>query len=256
MISPGIIGNGRMAKAITDKMLESGIAPRFIAARNWSKSNWDALPMSIPKYIIGEVALPPCEVLFFCVNDKAISVLSRFISGTMLNIHFAGSMPLSALEAPVGRGVIWPIQSINDHIDLNWDKIPVIWDADTDFAKSYASEFANFLNENKSMQMDFQMREKLHLSAVFTSNFINALFMASEDILGNTEMVKYLLPLIEHSVERYQGANAVKWQTGPAARNDEQVIQKQLQLLKDNPELAEIYKSMTHYIRQKMGFGD
>lgn len=251
MLNLGIIGNGRMARAVTERLLENGMAPKFIAARDWKNNSWDLLPRSVPKLTIGEVPIPSVDVLLFCVSDYAISVLSNFISASKVNIHFAGSLGLDEFQNDKGKGVIWPIQSISGESQVHWDNIPLVWDADTDEAKSYTLQLAKILNSHQIQEMNLEARQKLHLAAVFISNFTNALFVGAEEILQDKNQVKLLLPLLAHTALRYKGVDALKYQTGPASRNDKATMDKQLSSLHNYPDLQEIYKSISQYILNK-----
>jgi uncharacterized protein DUF2520 len=57
-----------------------------------------------------------------------------------------------------------------------------------------------------------------------------------------------LLPLIEEVVNRLRVFNPAEMQTGPAIRGDVSTIQKHLSLLKDFPQLKNVYEMMSESI--------
>jgi predicted short-subunit dehydrogenase-like oxidoreductase (DUF2520 family) len=58
-----------------------------------------------------------------------------------------------------------------------------------------------------------------------------------------------LLPLIEETARRIKNISPRQSQTGPAARNDEETIQKHLALLEKYPDLKKIYELFTASIK-------
>ena len=59
-----------------------------------------------------------------------------------------------------------------------------------------------------------------------------------------------LLPLIDETATKVHDMHPLKAQTGPAVRYDENVINKQLSLLTDSPDLATIYETMSKSIHK------
>lgn len=248
MISVGIIGNGRMAKAVATQLQHSDFKIEFIAARSW-KDRAD-FQFDIPKIIIGNDKIPTVDIMLFCVSDSFISILSQHISGTKLNIHFAGSRPLSELQNSVAKGVIWPVQSITAS-GGDWKNVPIVWEAEND-TNEYTKKLIEALNPASASNLPYEQRLELHLAAVIISNFTNALLVGVDELLkSDKSKIELLLPLLHHTVFRYTGGNALENQTGPAVRDDFTTIEKHISTLHNYPELLEVYKILTSYIHKK-----
>ena len=56
--------------------------------------------------------------------------------------------------------------------------------------------------------------------------------------------------MIEETALRVKNVSAKEVQTGPAVRHDKETIQKHLELLKNHPQLKNIYLLMTESIQQ------
>ena len=59
-----------------------------------------------------------------------------------------------------------------------------------------------------------------------------------------------MLPLIDETARKVHTLEPRQAQTGPAVRYDENVINRHLQLLADNPRLQEIYKILSESIHK------
>ncbi|HEX4956878.1 MAG TPA: DUF2520 domain-containing protein, partial [Lacibacter sp.] len=65
---------------------------------------------------------------------------------------------------------------------------------------------------------------------------------------GHQLSFQMLHPLIMETAERLKAETARQLQTGPARRGDEQTMQKHLQLLNNEPELQDLYKTISNSI--------
>jgi predicted short-subunit dehydrogenase-like oxidoreductase (DUF2520 family) len=85
-------------------------------------------------------------------------------------------------------------------------------------------------------------RKKLHLAAVFASNFSNHLFALCYRLcLENQVDFKALIPLIHSTSMRQNGDNPAKFQTGPAVRLDYGILKAQTQALENSKLLQKLY---------------
>ena len=92
---------------------------------------------------------------------------------------------------------------------------------------------------------------KLHVAAVVVSNFTNHLYTLAEDYCLKEGLdFKQLLPLIEETALRIKNTSPKLAQTGPAIRHDKETIQKHIELLKNHPQLKNLYVLLTESIQQ------
>jgi predicted short-subunit dehydrogenase-like oxidoreductase (DUF2520 family) len=96
-------------------------------------------------------------------------------------------------------------------------------------------------------------RRALHVAAVLACNFTNHLLALANDITDDEELEFDLLkPLIRETVRKaLEADHPADVQTGPARRNDMQVIENHLAYLRPRPVTARIYELLTESIRQR-----
>ena len=57
-----------------------------------------------------------------------------------------------------------------------------------------------------------------------------------------------MLPLIDETAEKVHHLSPVSAQTGPAQRDDRNIMDSHLEMLKDEPDIAELYKLISKSI--------
>ena len=93
-------------------------------------------------------------------------------------------------------------------------------------------------------------RKQLHIAAVFASNFTNYMLTIAEKILKNQNLdFKLLLPLVNETINNLNNTSPSELQTGPAIRNDKEIIKMHLENLKDEQD-KEIYSLISNAIKK------
>jgi predicted short-subunit dehydrogenase-like oxidoreductase (DUF2520 family) len=129
--------------------------------------------------------------------------------------------------------------------------IPVFFDGSDSLAKSRLEGLAHSIANVKVVQAGDDDRLKLHIAAVFVSNFVNHLYVLAEEYCEKEGLeFKQLLPLIEETAHRLKTSSPKMSQTGPALRHDKETIEKHLELLKQHPQLKNVYVLLTESIQQ------
>ena len=102
---------------------------------------------------------------------------------------------------------------------------------------------------DRVFHINSRQRLYLHLAAVFASNFTNHMYHISSVILEKEELpADLLIPLIIETASKVRTIHPSESQTGPAVRNDQNVIKKHLDLLSFSPEIREIYAILSRNI--------
>ncbi len=188
------------------------------------------------------------------VSDDAIaSVANQFADYNYLILHTAGSVDTGIFEKAgfPNFGSLYPLQTFSMRKAVDWSKIPVFISANSKENSQKASIIAHNLSA-KVHYIDDQQRLALHISAVIANNFSNHLFAEAERWLDAHNLkFEYILPLINETIEKLQYLSPFDAQTGPAIRNDRNVINKHVSKLSSLPDLSELYQLLTHSI-QKM----
>jgi predicted short-subunit dehydrogenase-like oxidoreductase (DUF2520 family) len=191
------------------------------------------------------------DLIVISVKDDAIGdVVSQLVNVSSMIVHTSGATDINALSSLKRYGVIYPLQTFSKAKALDFGRIPLCIEAGNadDFAllKGFAESLSKAV-----YKVDSEKRRVLHLAAAFACNFVNQLYALSNDLLDQNELDFDLLrPLIEETAEKVQYLKPVEAQTGPAVRNDEKTLQAHLELLKGQPEMRVIYKTLSDSIKK------
>lgn len=188
------------------------------------------------------------DLVLLAVSDEAIQGLSATASGNWLMAHVSGTVPIDFLKNE-RRGIIWPVQSLTAGIPVDYANVPFCVEADSaadlELLSSLPSAFGGAVYRTTHEQ-----RNLLHLAAVFACNFSNHLYTIAERITDKAVVpFETLHPLIEFTAQRIQSISPSSAQTGPAIRKDALTVMRHLELLRDEPELANLYRYFTQLIQ-------
>ena len=88
----------------------------------------------------------------------------------------------------------------------------------------------------------------MHVAAVFVCNFVNHLYHIGNSIFENNKVdFEILKPLILETANKILEMSPKEAQTGPAKRNDQNIIQTHLEFLSDQSQ-RNIYQVITNSI--------
>jgi predicted short-subunit dehydrogenase-like oxidoreductase (DUF2520 family) len=163
-------------------------------------------------------------------------------------VHTAGSKPINILQKFPSYGIFYPLQTFSKQRSLNFRKIPVCLEADSDNSLSTLHKFAKDLSNNIEF-VDSEKRLTLHIAAVIVCNFPNFLFTMADDFLNKHDLsFEILKPLIGETVDKAMERPPETFQTGPARRGDKKTIEKHLKFLSENEKLGNLYRFVSNMI--------
>lgn len=192
------------------------------------------------------------DLYVIAVKDSSIQeILENLPTEDGLIVHTAGSVPMKILEGfSVNYGVFYPLQTFSKDRKVDFFNIPVCIEANHPSNLVKLQELAGKLS-GTVRQINSEERKTLHLAAVFVNNFVNHFYAIGADLLHGKKMGFDLLkPLIKETAAKIENLNPIVSQTGPARRNDQNVIQSHLKLLEDKPEYRKIYSFVSESIFQ------
>ncbi|HEY6974827.1 MAG TPA: Rossmann-like and DUF2520 domain-containing protein [Chitinophagaceae bacterium] len=246
-----ILGSGNVATVFGRLIKNAGHNILEVASRNaeHAKALADKL---------GAKALPGIELItknadfyIVAVSDDSIANIASLLNlGNKIVVHTSGAASKAVLQkASDCYGVIYPLQSLRKEAE-HTPEIPLLIDGNTpDVIKSIII-FAETISKRVSY-IDDEERIKIHLSAVFVSNFTNHLYALAADYCKKERGdFSLLIPLIREVADRVANYDPRTVQTGPAVRYDTDTIQKHLKLLSSYPRLQKIYWMITESIQQ------
>ncbi len=197
------------------------------------------------------------EAHFICVNDVSISSVIKTLDklpATAPVLITSGNFDLSSVKTKLrGLSIFYPLQTFTKDDKIKWKETPIIIDAKNPAAILKARVISAHFNKNV-IQLDHSQRLKIHLAAVLANNFTNSLFVEADKLARSAKRdlgIELLLPLIKQGARKLKNMSPKAAQTGPAKRKDTPVIQKHLELLKNNKELKQIYTLLSDLIAKQ-----
>lgn len=244
-----IIGSGNVATHLASAFINRGFEIVQVFSRNIE--NATVLANSVEAEAIDDLSLlnNSSDLYIISVSDSAINdVLAKMPNVDGIVVHTAGSVGIEMLNRFNQYGVFYPFQTFTKEKEIDFKTIPLLVEGSTDEILKYLKEIASQLSENVIKADTFQ-RKNVHLSAVFASNFVNHLYSVADKLLNSNGIsFDILAPLIRETTEKALSMNPVKAQTGPAQREDFNVIDNHLDILKNNKNEFDIYKLLTESI--------
>ena len=190
------------------------------------------------------------DIIIVATNDDAIRELELDLNNAFV-YHTSGSVSIDALKGKTKNyGSIYPLQSLKkEQYKDHSISIPIICTASNELSSSLAKKIAKVMSDN-IIEMDDEKKKHLHVAAVFANNFANQMWTVSEAILSKENIpFDILFPLIQKTANQLEFLKPADVQTGPAKRNDLDIISRQIELLKDETEFQELYKLITKMIQ-------
>ncbi len=242
-----IIGSGNTATVLGRLCLSKGIAIQSISGRNAAASSQLAKEWNCKLSAIEDIA-DDGGICLICVSDDSIyEVAEKLQIQQSIVAHTAASSDISIL--PFNNcGILYPLQSLRKE-RVAIPVIPFLVEANNATTENTLMHLASLLSD-QVLKSTFQDRVRLHLAAVFVSNFTNHLYATAHAFCA-AENISYTIlgPLLKEVAERATMQDPRTMQTGPAIRGDEKTIQRHLSILEAYPDWLMMYKMMTDSIQ-------
>lgn len=194
------------------------------------------------------------DVYLFALKDQALETVIRAVpANNGLWLHTSGSMPMQVFAGYTERyGVLYPLQTFSKSREISFQGIPLFIECHREEDKNCLEELARRLS-GKVCELSSEKRCSLHLAAVFACNFTNHIYALAEEILAKEGLSRdYLFPLIDETAAKVHELPAQEAQTGPAIRYDENIINKHLGMLADDPDVQTLYRLLSQSIHKKV----
>ncbi|MFC3198590.1 Rossmann-like and DUF2520 domain-containing protein [Parapedobacter deserti] len=247
-----LLGSGNVATHMGRALVSSG--HRVVQVYSPTITHATVLGDTINARAIDDLAAVEsvADVYIIAVKDDAIAQVAAQLptSSKSIVVHTAGSVAMEVLAEHAERyGVVYPVQTFSKAKPVDFSLIPVAAEASDDATYQQLATLAGSLS-NRVFPCDSRQRLALHVAAVFACNFTNHLYAIGADILREHGLdFELIRPLILETAEKVMQYRPKDVQTGPAVRNDMGTMQKHLALLKDQPELAELYELISDQVR-------
>lgn len=167
-------------------------------------------------------------------------------------VHTSGSLDLSIMQQTLRpHGVIYPLQTFSRAKPVHFETIPVCTEASDLNTLILIDELAHLLSPDVR-HLNSSQRRLIHLAAVFACNFANFMNVAAADILDKNQIdFDILRPLLNEFFTKASLMDPWAAQTGPAIRNDQNVIHSHLEMLNDMKEYKQLYSLISKLIKNR-----
>lgn len=189
------------------------------------------------------------DLYILAVPDGAIEAVAEQLSKRIKGggvVHVSGAQP-STILAPYFKkfGVFYPLQTLTKNRKVKFQNIPICIEAQNTELNQQLLDLGRAISD-KVHFIDDEKRAWLHVAAVMVNNFTNHLYTLSEKLTQDHDLSFDLLrPLILETAKKVQKLDPKKAQTGPAARGDQETIDKHLRQLANYPDMLEVYKVLS-----------
>lgn len=245
-----IIGSGNVAYHLAKAFTQNGIAVKLIFGRNEEALKTISEENNIP---YSTENLADADFYLICVSDSAVEEISKIIDKKdCLVAHTSGSLPKEILIGEYRKASFYPLQTFSKTKELDYSQIPFFTEAENDADQEFLRSIALQISENV-MISDYEKRKYIHLTAVFSCNFVNHLFARAKEVSDSQNIpFEFFIPLIDETVEKIHYLDPKDAQTGPAVRNDSSVLQLHEKLI-TNEEHLKLYKALNESIMKMYG---
>jgi predicted short-subunit dehydrogenase-like oxidoreductase (DUF2520 family) len=245
-----IIGAGNVAYHLARVFLSSGLKIVQVVARSKDSANRfaSALPVSV---VTTDCLLPDDTDLYvLAVSDDGIKDAARELrTANRLVVHTSGSVGMSILEGcSTNIGVFYPLQTLNFGKDIDFSQVPLFIESNSKENTALLRSLAETISGSVHLA-NSETRAMIHLAAVFASNFSYHMYTVASRILELKDIPPDILhPLILETARKAVQEPPGEAQTGPAARNDLEVLARQRGMLHDQELYARIYELLSESI--------
>jgi len=248
-----IIGAGNLATQLALTFQKNGILVKQIFSRTAESARELAGKLNCDFTSDLSKLQAEADLYLIAVKDSAIREVLENISldENRLIVHTAGSVPMNILDGFTRNyGVFYPLQTFSKNREVDFSIIPICIEANHPSNLMKLQELADKLSRSVH-QINTDDRKTLHLAAIFANNFVNHFYTIGENLLQEKKLNFDLLkPIILETAAKIETLRPADAQTGPAKRNDQTIINAQLKMLQNKPELQKIYSFVTESIFQ------
>lgn len=245
-----ILGAGNVATHLSVAIKNAGFELKCVYSKTIEAAK--KLAVKVDAHYTNEIEHIPSEadLYIIAVKDEIIEEIVKHIKLKYgILVHTAGSVSIDIFKDRFENyGVFYPLQTFSKNREIDFSEVPICVEASNKVLENKLLELAKSLSKSVSV-VDTEKRKKLHLAAVFACNFANHMYSVATNILKDTDLSFELLkPLIDETAQKAIDDDPISAQTGPAVRNDHNVIHEHLEMLKDYPEFEKIYKFVSESI--------
>ena len=249
-----LIGAGNVATHLGLALHAKGCEIVQVYSRTEVSASELAERLHVPYTVSLEEVTVDADLYIVAIKDAVLQeVISTLVKGRedALFVHTAGSIPMDVWKTSARRyGVLYPMQTFSKLRMVDFLSVSFFVEASGCEELALLKELAGLLSP-KVYEATSEQRRYLHLSAVFACNFTNHMYALSASLLEKQGLpFDAMLPLIDETARKIHELPPAQAQTGPAIRRDQNVMDKHLAMLSEEPVMREIYEKISKNIQE------
>lgn len=246
------LGSGNVASHLAVTLHLAGIQVLQIYSRN--PEHADTLAKKTNSQAVHNISdiRQDADLYLISISDDNIrNIVNKMTIPYGIVAHTSGIVEMKVLEKFEHFGVFYPLQTFSKSRSVEIESVPLCIEGNNE--KSWKALFNLAKKISHSVQyINSSERKQIHLAAVLVNNFTNHLYAKAEKLLEEKNInFDILLPLIQETAAKLNHLQPCDAQTGPARRKDLNTIKVHSEMLKNNPEIFEIYQLFSHQILNK-----
>ena len=247
------IGSGNLAWHLAPALDNAGFTVKEVYSRN--PKHAEALTGRLYQAEVKatlDFSASGSSVFIIATSDDAIEEVATeiILPDEAFLLHTSGSQTLRVLEfaAIDNIGSFYPLQTFSKNKRIDFKAVPIFLESNNEDTEKTMIALANAIS-NQVHKIGSEERKALHIAAVFASNFVNHMLTLSKDILQKNSLSFDLLkPLINETINKSLTLGPENAQTGPAMRSDLKILDRHVEFLQNDENLAAIYKLISQDI--------
>ena len=245
-----IIGSGNLATQLALSLHKNGIQINQVFSRKIENASELGAKINANPINLLDLLSENSDLYIIAVSDTIlVDLLNKIRVKDKFVVHTAGSISVDIFKDKfTNYGVFYPLQTFSKSRIVNFSEIPIC-------IESNSQENTDLLfNLGQKISTDVRFissdeRKMIHLAAVFTCNFANHMFAIGNEILEKSNIDSSILkPLLKETAQKAFETDAKQMQTGPALRNDENVMNTHKEMLANSPLFKKIYSFVSKSI--------
>jgi len=264
-ISVSFIGYGNLAYRLSIAFKMAGIEVPYICGRDngeaaklahiLNKQEYASTTLVKTKSTTTPSSIDGSDIVLLAVPDdaivgvaqKSLNEIPGIRQGETVVLHCSGASDISLLSDIPHHGVLYPLMTLSKTKPIDTGLIPFFLEYSDNNVKDRLIGICTAIG-SQYKESNSAERLKLHLAAVYISNFVNYLYGLAYDISAPNQM--FLMQLAIETVRKaFLYGHPKMVQTGPAKRGDVETLHKHLELLESMPEHKFIYEAMSKLIQ-------
>ncbi|MGV8878302.1 MAG: Rossmann-like and DUF2520 domain-containing protein [Sphingobacteriaceae bacterium] len=245
-----LLGSGNVATHMGAALKNAGHQMMQVWSRNPENAAMLAYYIGAEPVIELRLIRPETDLVIIAVKDDAITSVAAAltVSPETVVVHTSGATNNRTLSAFRSYGAFYPLQTFSKSRSLDFWNVPLFVEGNNPETTAQLLSLGQTIS-NQVQGIDAEKRRVLHVAGVFASNFPNFLYNAAAEVLHKYQLDFNLVrPLILETALKVQTNYPNEVQTGPAIRKDTQTMLNHFELLKDQPELQNIYRQLSQLI--------